>query len=243
MKSKRNTFAFILVIVGALLLIRSLFDINEFFNFIAPIGIIVFGLWLILRKKKETVSYKNHDIHININADADADADADKNTFNSSNTHTSFTSDQTTGSQQGESFTGSTSFSESPEPSGVDGRMRYSKVIGDMYIDCKDMNMQNVEVSAGIGDVEIKVHGGILQDGLNRMVISGFVGDCRIMVPQGIEMFAHCSNFVGDIEVLGRRASGFGNNVDAQTANYNTAPKKLYIAANNFIGDIKIMTI
>ncbi len=236
MKSKRNTFAFILVIVGVLLLLNAL-GIDDMFEFLLPIGIIILGIWLIFRKKKQPISFDNQDIHININTDSDSSS------FNSSNTHSSFTSAQDTGDQQGATFTESPRFSEQHETTGSDGRIRYSKILGDMFIDCDGMNMQSVEISAGIGDVEIKVHGGILSDGLNRMVISGFIGDCRIMVPKGTEMFAHCSNFIGDVEVLGKRASGFGNNVDAQTANYNAAPKKLYIAANNFIGDIKLMVI
>lgn len=240
MKSKRNTFAFILVIVGAILLLRAIdpfFFGNDIFKFLFPIGLIVFGIWLIQRKKNNTAKIKNADIHININSDQESSS------FNNSKNYTSFASANDTASQQSDSFTESPKFSEQGETIGADGRIRYSKVLGDMFIDCKDMNLQSVEISAGIGDVEIKVHGGILNDGLNRMVISGFIGDCRIMIPPGTEMFAHCSNFIGDIEVLGRRASGFGNNVDAQTANYNTAQKRLYIAANNFIGDIKIMTI
>lgn len=236
MKSKRNTFAFIMVIVGALLLLRA-FGIDDLFKFLIPVGIIILGFWLIFRKKNQSTNFSDHDIHINVNTDSDSSS------FNTSNTQSSFTSTQDTASQQSETFTESPRFSEQPENTGADRRIRYSKVLGDMFIDCKNMSLQSMEISAGIGDVEIKVHGGILSDGLNRMVISGFIGDCRIMIPPGMEMFAHCSNFIGDVEVLGKRASGFGNNIDAQTTNYNTAPKRLYIAANNFIGDIRIMTI
>ena len=236
MKSKRNTFAFIMVIVGVLLLLRA-FGIDDLFKFLFPLGVILLGFWLIFRKRNQSSSFKDNDIHTNVNTDSDSSS------FNTSNTHTSFTSTQDTGNQQSETFTESPRFSEQPENTGPNGRIRYSKVLGDMFIDCKNMSLQSVEISAGIGDIEIKVHGGVLNDGLNRMVISGFIGDCRIMVPPDMEMFAHCSNFIGDVEVLGKRASGFGNNIDAQTANYNTAPKRLYIAANNFIGDIKIMTI
>jgi predicted membrane protein len=45
---------------------------------------------------------------------------------------------------------------------------------------------------------------------------------------------------VGDIDVMRRRASGFGNSIDSQTANYDSSAMKLYIACNNFIGDIKV---
>ena len=69
------------------------------------------------------------------------------------------------------------------------------------------------------------------------------MGDIRVLIPPDIQTFVHCSNFVGDIDALGQRTDGFGNNLDAQTAGYNDAEKKLYIAANSFIGDIRIMIV
>ncbi len=119
-------------------------------------------------------------------------------------------------------------------------KIRYQKMVGDLYIDCEGLNLGNIEVSAGIGDVEIKVSGGILGKGLNRMIVSGFVGDVRIFVPKDFAYFAHCSNFVGDVEVGGKHASGFGNTIEHQSTNYDKAESKLYIASNSFIGDMKI---
>ena len=75
------------------------------------------------------------------------------------------------------------------------------------------------------------------------MIFSGFIGDIRIMIPRDFAVFAHCSNFIGDIDVVGRRASGFGNNIDWQSDNYESADSKLYIAANNFLGDVKIFLV
>ena len=121
-----------------------------------------------------------------------------------------------------------------------DGKIKFSKLLGDMVIDLRDQPVQNVEVSMGVGDLEIRLHGAKLQGGLSRMIVSNFLGDIRILVPVGMAVFAHCSNFIGDIEVLGRRSSGFGNNLDAQSGDYAAAETRLYIAANLFIGDIRI---
>jgi lia operon protein LiaF len=127
--------------------------------------------------------------------------------------------------------------------SSVKGKRRYSKTLGDIFIDFEGIEIQTVEVSSVIGDIEIKLHGGTLSPGLNRMVISGFIGDVRILVPIDMPVFAQCSSFIGDIELLGRRTSGFGNNIDGQTANYEEAESKLYIASNTFIGDARIYTV
>jgi lia operon protein LiaF len=112
-----------------------------------------------------------------------------------------------------------------------------------MYIDCNGINLQNVEVSMGVGDVDIRLAGGRLSEGLNRMVISGFVGDVVILAPKDMPLFIHTSAFVGDVDLLGRRGSGFGNTLDHQTENYPGATAKLYIAINCFISDIRVFYI
>jgi predicted membrane protein len=94
-----------------------------------------------------------------------------------------------------------------------------------------------------IGDIEVKLHGSKLAPGLNRMVISGFIGDVRVLAPPGMAVFAQCSSFIGDIELFGQRVSGFGNNIDGQTPDYDEAESKLYIASNSFIGDARIYVV
>lgn len=122
-------------------------------------------------------------------------------------------------------------------------KVRYSKFVGDLYVDCTGVELQNIEVSSFIGDVEIKLHGCKLARGLNRMIISGFVGDVRILAPEGMQVLAQSSNFVGDIEMMGKRSSGFGNSLDAQTPGYSEAESKLYIASNHFIGDVRMYIV
>jgi lia operon protein LiaF len=126
---------------------------------------------------------------------------------------------------------------------GKSNRARYNKFIGDMFVDCGGVDLQNVEIGSFIGDVEIKLHGGKLARGLNRMIVSGFIGDVRVLVPEGMAVFCQSSNFIGDIEMMGKRSSGFGNSIDAQTPNYSEAEAKLYIASNHFIGDVRVYIV
>jgi len=112
-----------------------------------------------------------------------------------------------------------------------------------MYIDCKGQKLSNVEISMGIGDLELNLSEGILSTGLNRVIISGFIGDIRIFVPKIMSFFSHCSNFIGDIDLGGQKTSGFGNTLEHNTPDYDKAESKLYVAANNFIGNIKVYRI
>jgi len=203
-----------------------------------PLLLIILGIWLIVRKKKqEDISQASQQAESFTRGSSTYDS-----TSGPSKTYR--TQEQFQYKQEQHVPPDATFTVHSSEHGKYsDGRIRYSKGLGDLNIDCHNINLQNIEVSSGLGDVEIKLHGGILADGLNRLIISGFIGDIKILVPKDMAVFVHCSNFIGDIKALGRETSGFGNNFDAQTINYNDAAKKLYIAVNSFIGDIKVFIV
>ena len=228
MERKSIFFGLILVVLGLLLLLKTL-NIHVFSLFF-PAALIVFGLWLIARHNR----HKQPD---------------------SGPAYTTYT--ETTPADSGPSYSTSTAGSSaqaSPggpsqpswsaeSPQFEPGKVKYSKFLGDMHIDCQNVSLQNVEASMFIGDLTVVLRGGKLSPGLNRMIISGFLGDVQILAPRDLPLFVHCSGFVGDVELLGKRASGFGNTLDAQTDTYASAECKLYIATNNFIGDIRVYPV
>ena len=238
MSGKKAVFGLILIVLGFFLLLQTL-DIVLFidvWHYFLPMLLIGFGIWLIIRRKKQD----DHLQHEQFQAPPPPPPPpGGSSTSGSSDPHFS-----RTGSSQHAHFDGrEPHVSFTPSEPGGPGRVRYSKGFGDMFVDLNGQSLQNVAISMGAGDLEVKVHGGVLSKGLNRMLISGFIGDVRILVPRDMAMFAHCSNFVGDLDILGQRASGFGNNLDAQTADYAEAESRLYIAANNFLGDIRIYIV
>ena len=234
----------ILILFGLFFLLQSLdliwFDFGDLISVLFPLALIAAGVWLIGRRKKAE------------QAQASYQFSATAAMSNAGRTGSSASDPSTIAKVQAE-FGGIPSppprpvsseeaAKESPS-SQYGGKIRYQKMLGDMYIDCEGLNLGCIEVSAGVGDVEIKISGGVLAKGLNRMIVSGFIGDIRIFVPKDFAFFAHSSNFVGDVEVGGKRASGFGNTVEHQSPNYDKAESKLYVAANSFIGDMKIYQV
>ena len=238
MSVRKAIFGIALVLIGLLLLARTSglfwFSGHNFFSLLLPFILIGLGIWLVIRKRQQ--AYECCDIHVHVGADRDrpaappAGGTDDPGKFaerQAGDASTAFVGDA------------GPSVSQSPHVDPT-GKIKYSKLLGDMVVDLNGRSLQNVEMSLGIGDLEIKLHGGELSPGLNRVVISGFIGDVRVFVPPDMPFFAACSNFIGDIELTDRRSSGFGNNIDFQTEGYAEAERKLYIAAHNFIGDIKV---
>ncbi|MCH9023716.1 MAG: hypothetical protein IH931_00120 [candidate division Zixibacteria bacterium] len=249
----KSTFVIggLLIFFGLFFLMESIglfwFDFGEFIWFMVPFGLIGFGVWLIVRKKDKESKTVSVTIH------------ADSSKVDSSATEpqeTEYTTDSVATPappaepasptppvspvKPAESFGAESSDNAQSETS---GRLRYSKMFGDMYIDCKGKKLSNIEISTGVGDLELNLNEGILSKGLNRVIISGFIGDIRIFVSKEMSFFSHCSNFIGDIDLGGQRTSGFGNTLEHDDPGYDQAESKLYVAANNFIGNIKVYRI
>jgi len=225
MEKRKLFFGLVLIVLGLLFLGRSFgvfyFSSYQFWHSLFPLALIGLGFYLIVRKRRR--EYGANRIHVTVQTGEPSTSEA----------------------PGGATYTresGSVHARVRPDFQSAD-KIKYHKGFGDIFIDLDGVNLQSVEVNSFVGDVEIKVHGGILAPGLNRMVISGFVGDVRVLVPKNFPVFAQASSFIGDVELLGNRVGGFGNNIDAQTSDYNSADSKLYIATNGFIGDVRVYQV
>ncbi|MDD3732043.1 MAG: cell wall-active antibiotics response protein LiaF [candidate division Zixibacteria bacterium] len=236
-------FGLILVILGIIFILNTLdilfFSFGDFIRFALPLFFIGLGVWLIIRKKRE-----EHLFHSEMHFHQQTRPPGSPGFPPRDEVHPGSAANFTPPPPPpagGKSDFGRERVSAAPEME--PGRLKYSKTIGDLYIDCNGTRLQNIVVSMGVGDTEIKLHGGILDPGLNRMIITGFVGDIRIMVPADMPVFVHSSCLIGDIQLFSNTTSGFSNDLDGQTANYNTSENKLYIAISHFIGDIRVFKV
>ena len=216
MSAGKITFGLILILVGFILLGNSLdffdFDAGDVIRFLLPFIFIGLGIKLIIKKKREEEKLR----------ETFASQQAGQSTSTTSNNNSSKTSKA----------------SEAPHREG--NKLKFSKILGDMYINFSNQPLENIDISCGIGDLEIKTEGGKLSQGLNRIIISGFIGDIRIFIPKTMPNFVQCSNFIGDIDMSGRRSEGFNNNIEHCSDDYNSAESKLFIQVNSFIGDVRI---
>ncbi|UCC43597.1 MAG: cell wall-active antibiotics response protein [Candidatus Zixiibacteriota bacterium] len=232
MSTRNLIIGLALVLIGLAFLSRTFgvwyFSAGEFFKILLSILLVVAGFWLIARKKK------TEEVRVSSEHDTAPAAPPPIRPLQDEGTEPA----GSTGSE----WTSQKQSTEAPTMSGP-GKLKYNKALGDMFIDFDGMDLQSVEISAFIGDIETKLSGGKLATGLNRMVVSGFIGDIRILVPTGMPVLAQASSFIGDVEIFGRRTSGFGNNISGQTQDYEQAESKLYVAVNSFIGDVRIYEV
>lgn len=219
---RKMWFGLALVVFGLMLLSNStgifFFSFGDLISALWPLALIGLGFWLIVRRKQ----YQRRAwIHVHT-------VDPD-----------SFAGMADTGKADPNQQAGS---DEAPSYSNT-GNLKYSKMFGDMFISLAGREIRSVDISSFVGDTEIRLHEAKLSKGLNRMVLSGFIGDVRILVPANMPIYAQCSNFIGDINLMGHHTSGFGNNLDFQSPNYADADAKLYIACNHFIGDVRLYVV
>ncbi|MFH1373937.1 MAG: cell wall-active antibiotics response protein LiaF [bacterium] len=236
MGHRKIVFGLVLVLIGVLLLGRSLdlfyFGIGDLMRILLPLAFIVAGIWMIVRKKQQ-----EDRLRVQMESGSSATTAAtDRQRQQSTETVRPGGFQETAGKSSGVGD----QQPASPQTDSHSRGIKYSKALGDLFVDCRGVSLENIEISSGIGDIDIRLHGGQLASGLNRIIISGFIGDIRIFIPGDIPYHIHCSNFIGDINACGQQAGGLSNTVENQSSDYDSSQSKLYIAANNFIGDVKL---
>ena len=257
--NKMILFGVALVFFGFVLLLKSLdivdFSMSEFFGYLWPMALIILGIALIVRRRKQDDLIEGIDpIDFSVRQAAEQAAQsaqaaaaaatrmADDISASVSNATSSFQQKTESTDSAGNQHR-SHSYSYSSSANGHTGKGKYSKVLGDLTIDLSGQSLHSNQISTILGDLEVRLHGGLLEDGLNRMLISGFLGDIRVNAPASFEISVQASNFIGDLELLGRKTDGLANSACIQTPDYAGAQKRLHIAVNTFLGDVRIIQL
>lgn len=70
--------------------------------------------------------------------------------------------------------------------------------------------------------------------------VSSLAGDVNILVPENVEMRVYASTKAGDITVVGQKVDGINRSLSYESANYETAVKKLDFTIKLKAGSIRI---
>lgn len=218
MSGKKLTIGLAFIFVGLILFSKSLgvhdYGFRDLIGDLLPLGIIGAGIWMIIRKKKQEDEVK-------IQAKFSFDS---KDFFNKD-------------SKSGDSKDSESTFSS------INGKRKYEKLIGELHIDCNGVSIENLDISFVLGEVKLMLSGGVLSKGLNRIVISGVIGEVQVFLPKSFPYYVQASNFIGEIVLDGQKSSTIGNSLESQSPNYMEAESKLYISINGFLSNIKVYSI
>jgi hypothetical protein len=100
-----------------------------------------------------------------------------------------------------------------------------------------DNHEQNIFAGDTILDLSQEI---IPETGANYR-FSGFAGDVRILVPDGIGVRVHASFFAGNINMFGEEIAGVMAPVEDETPGFAQAEKKVYVEVNYFAGEVQII--
>lgn len=118
-----------------------------------------------------------------------------------------------------------------------------SKFIGDSTCDDYTGDVDGINFSHFIGDMELNLKNATFKQGENKIIISSFIGDIKVAVPSEVAVRVHCSSAFGDFQVFDRKDEGIFNSFKYSTSDYDSADKKIVFHCSSFIGDMKISKI
>lgn len=115
-----------------------------------------------------------------------------------------------------------------------------SSIVGDLHLINHRFELEDINLSSGIGDVKIDLSKAIIPEGESTIAISGLIGDVDIYVPYDLDVAVAGSVTLGDLKVLGHKQGGFNRQINMATRGYEQADRKVKISASIFIGDIDV---
>ncbi|WP_409344887.1 cell wall-active antibiotics response protein LiaF [Paenibacillus sp. MBLB4367] len=120
-----------------------------------------------------------------------------------------------------------------------------SSFIGDVHLGVDYWELKPTQVSHFIGDTIIDLTKASIPYGETNIVISAFIGDVKVFVPNDaqVEVRVSTSAFIGDLNVLDRYEGGLFKSVQLETPFYADADKKIFINVSSFIGDVSVKKI
>lgn len=118
-----------------------------------------------------------------------------------------------------------------------------SSFIGEFNRGPTNWVLDDTEIRQGIGSVNLDLTQAIVPDREVDIVVVGYVGEASIYLPPGLPFKAECSLSLGEITVLDHNESGSHRYLKTQSADYDTATRRVNIQVHWKVGEISIRQI
>ncbi len=115
--------------------------------------------------------------------------------------------------------------------------------IGDISLGRQPWTLKNTELWNAIGDVRVNLTTAHIEDGTHEITIGGWIGDVRVLVPEGLAVTVNASVNLGDLTVFTDHHSGTGRKVHYVDPDFAEAAKRVIINVDLKIGDVQIIRV
>ena len=106
-----------------------------------------------------------------------------------------------------------------------------------------DWQVADEEIWIGVGNVRLDMTDADIPVGETRIRAFGFVGDVRLLVPEGVGVSVSSTSFVTDARVLGQRRDSLLTPVHFASKGYETAERKVQLEMSYFVGNLRVRQV
>lgn len=95
-------------------------------------------------------------------------------------------------------------------------------------------------ISTVLGDISLDFRGTDLPSGETELTLLCWLGTLQVVVPHDFAVSVSAQVLVGTVDALGRREEGLVRDVDARTAGYDDAPRRLRLHVSTLVGEARV---
>ncbi|RDY71514.1 cell wall-active antibiotics response protein LiaF [Halobacillus sp. SY10] len=113
-------------------------------------------------------------------------------------------------------------------------------MIGDHSFNEENWKVEPMDLWNGVGDYRFDFTRAFIPDGDTPIVVRGWVGDVKMLIPKHVPFRVDAKVKTGDIRVGGQKADGMHRSVEYETDDYSMATRRLTIGVDLKVGSIRI---
>ncbi len=113
-------------------------------------------------------------------------------------------------------------------------------LVGDMKFKEPNWPLESMNLYNAIGDYLFDFSKAYIPEGETPVIVKGWVGDCKVLVPENVPVEINVKVKVGDIKLFDQKSSELGSDLFYRSPDYETATKKIKMTIEMKIGSIRI---
>lgn len=117
------------------------------------------------------------------------------------------------------------------------------RLIGDLSIGKSPWVLQDMNLWNGIGDIRVNLVNAHIDEGTYTIDVRGWIGEVRVLVPEGLSVCVDADVSVGNVEVFGESHAGTGRSVHLEDLGFAEANRRCVLRIDLNIGDVEVVRV